>query len=480
MNTQLHRLLAVLLVVSSSLIAASGPASGAGSVAVEVLAWDVDDVTGGVHSEISLSGTRCPTVCSVTVRGFYGSQLQESIGGANVAKWTSTDPLWTATLVADAGYRREIDGVQAVMTASGTVVASSPVVSVPDPFGSSVLELNVKDLDRTSGSPSAWLSLNGWWLGGVGDVCEARVAGCYYNVESGHESNGAFVRDSMILSGSSSSGTSGMWYLQRDAATRNIPPQATLLRATLTSYQPGRETLTDQVPIGSFMAEDTDLTDYVAPVGAVLADQGCDPLLFSPINTDTDSVPDAYEACEEAVLAGLGPTGIMKAVAAAGGIASVMMLSGDAGPPPLMDPPRTLDPYDPGAEEHPEPQPAGAGAMQPPSNCMNDTARDNYLGGLPTRIHHLASNKGIWKNWFQDLVARYGLGLDSSWNKLTVPHSGKHAPEYHEWVTDNIEQAKLEAGDDVEEFKRLFNEYVARVVDEDPSIVNYRYWECYR
>jgi hypothetical protein len=94
--------------------------------------------------------------------------------------------------------------------------------------------------------------------------------------------------------------------------------------------------------------------------------------------------------------------------------------------------------------------------------------------------HHYATNKSpdTWSPKMQAIIDRYGLKLDGKWNKDPLKgHKGRHPNKYHEWIQAEMEQAAKEAGDDVNEFLRLFNERVVNTVQSNPEMVHKAWWD---
>jgi hypothetical protein len=53
--------------------------------------------------------------------------------------------------------------------------------------------------------------------------------------------------------------------------------------------------------------------------------------------------------------------------------------------------------------------------------------------GKPSQDHHYMTNKSkTYTKQFEDIVKKYGLDLDESWNKDLLPHQGRHPNAYHD------------------------------------------------
>jgi hypothetical protein len=465
------------------------------TISLQVQRWQVDDFSGSVTHELSVSGTRCAvSSCSWQIRAWYVSgavaRVQQVIPpGLGTGVYSVSQPTFSGEQ-SETRIRPEITHLEAVVRRDGVDLATSGLVAVGSDMPPPSIDLSVASWDVDSGGvASAVLYMQAFGLGGVGDHCEYDRLGCSWQLDAGRLVDGVFVRTRQIDYGGSGSGYSGTWRFVKEIPWSGSTSGITHLRAVVKSKDPARGSLEQIVPVSGFIVHDFDMARFVEPLSALMATQGqnlCAPLLFSPVNTDPDSPPDAWKACEEARLAGLPAKQIIRAVVAVGGASAVYMLVDDGSEvspvPPTYKPPRTKYPWP--YEENPEhePEPAAAGGIVPPPNCMDGAQRSSYLDSLPDQTHHLATNKHrLWTGLMEDIAAEYGLDLDGEWNLLRdIPHRYPHAPEYHDWVLRNLAEIDVEADGDPTIFQYLFQQYVADVVESDPSIVNWRYWWCYR
>lgn len=122
----------------------------------------------------------------------------------------------------------------------------------------------------------------------------------------------------------------------------------------------------------------------------------------------------------------------------------------------------------------------GGGEFQMTSLSASGVFRQGLrlVFGRPSQKHHYATNKSKrWTAPMEKIAAKYGLDLDGEWNKELLPHQGRHPDAYHDFVLRNMEQAAKEAGDDVDEFLRLYEEYVKKPVRENPDLLRKAGWE---
>jgi len=96
----------------------------------------------------------------------------------------------------------------------------------------------------------------------------------------------------------------------------------------------------------------------------------------------------------------------------------------------------------------------------------------------PLEIHHFATNKSdTYTPQMQKIANQYGLKLDGDWNKATIHHLGRHPNAYHLFVLQQMTRAALEAGNDGEQFKKLFTQYVINVVQKNLMLLRKKGWK---
>ncbi len=96
---------------------------------------------------------------------------------------------------------------------------------------------------------------------------------------------------------------------------------------------------------------------------------------------------------------------------------------------------------------------------------------------LPTQIHHFATNKNsVWTSKMADIAKQYGLNLNESWNKATMPHLGRHPNAYHNFVYQNMQRAATEAGGNQTKFLQLFDQYVKQPILQNPELLRKSGW----
>lgn len=96
---------------------------------------------------------------------------------------------------------------------------------------------------------------------------------------------------------------------------------------------------------------------------------------------------------------------------------------------------------------------------------------------LPLQLHHFASNKhSRYTPQFLKIIKEFGLDIDGSWNKMILPHLGRHPHEYHEFVLLNMQKAQAAAKGSVDEFLRLFDLYVKQPVIKNPELLRKSGW----
>jgi len=98
---------------------------------------------------------------------------------------------------------------------------------------------------------------------------------------------------------------------------------------------------------------------------------------------------------------------------------------------------------------------------------------------LPNELHYMVSS--INKEWtpiFEKIIAKYGK-LDDLWKRVDMPHKGRHPNAYHEWIADALQEIDRIANGNYNEFRRLFEKYIVKVVEENPWILKSSWWKKY-
>jgi hypothetical protein len=96
---------------------------------------------------------------------------------------------------------------------------------------------------------------------------------------------------------------------------------------------------------------------------------------------------------------------------------------------------------------------------------------------LPTQMHHFAINKhSVYTPLMEDVVKPFGLKLDGSWNKVAMPHVGRHPNAYHEFVLRNMRNAADAAGGSQATFLQLYNNNVIQPVLNNPLLLRKIGW----
>lgn len=211
------------------------------------------------------------------------------------------------------------------------------------------------------------------------------------------------------------------------------------------------------------------------------------------------SVPDAVLVCNASGLAAA-----IRLLMLTGGLLEAVTTADDAVNDPTFDPfgtDHSCDQVDsvgtclaegdwdtdfPDPEPEPEPAPAGSG-LPPPPNCLDNTSRADLLNSMSNQNHHMATHFGAWGSLFQSIASSYGLSVVDSahaWNVHSVPQSGGHPWNYHNWVYQNMELADEAAqayptAQQQDAFLSRFNSWVTQVVLADPTILRAGYWKCY-
>lgn len=80
--------------------------------------------------------------------------------------------------------------------------------------------------------------------------------------------------------------------------------------------------------------------------------------------------------------------------------------------------------------------------------------------------------KGInafFSNEFSKIAKKYKLNLEGSWNKVTLPHSGRHPYDYHGFVLEEIRKIDRIAKGNSSVFLKLFNIRIRNIIINNPD-----------
>jgi len=103
------------------------------------------------------------------------------------------------------------------------------------------------------------------------------------------------------------------------------------------------------------------------------------------------------------------------------------------------------------------------------------------LEELPEQLHHVATIRSQkWTGRMAEIAQRYGLDLKGDWNTVRIPHRGRHADAYHEWVLERMRSIDRRAQGNQEVFLELYEREVREVVREHPEMLRRWYWEEWR
>jgi hypothetical protein len=106
-----------------------------------------------------------------------------------------------------------------------------------------------------------------------------------------------------------------------------------------------------------------------------------------------------------------------------------------------------------------------------------DTAVDTEKQITKTnQVHHLLTNKSkTYTKGFEDIVSKYGLDLNGSWNKVSMPHKGRHPNQYHDFMKDRITDIDMFANGNADIFLSEFSK-VKQTVTNNPFMLRKEFW----
>ncbi|RTJ68547.1 hypothetical protein C3H60_08900 [Campylobacter jejuni] len=96
---------------------------------------------------------------------------------------------------------------------------------------------------------------------------------------------------------------------------------------------------------------------------------------------------------------------------------------------------------------------------------------------LPIQTHHIATNKSKkYTPKFQEILNSYDLKLNGDWNKVKMPHRGRHPNEYHEYILEKMSKIDKIARGDKNKFLKEF-EKLKEEIKNNPAILHKEYYK---
>lgn len=123
-------------------------------------------------------------------------------------------------------------------------------------------------------------------------------------------------------------------------------------------------------------------------------------------------------------------------------------------------------------------QAADLGADQPVQGFWKGLDGVVQMCGKPMQVHHFATNKSrTYTDQMKEITDKYDLSLDGDWNKKLLPHQGRHARQYHEFILGKLREIDSIAEGDKDKFLELYEEMVVRVVSKTPAMMYSDYYK---
>lgn len=96
---------------------------------------------------------------------------------------------------------------------------------------------------------------------------------------------------------------------------------------------------------------------------------------------------------------------------------------------------------------------------------------------LPNQIHHVATDKSKkFTPEFKKITDKYNLNLDDDWNKVELPHKGRHPNNYHDFILDSTKTLDKAANGATDMFLKGFNK-IKEQVKNTPEMLRKAFWE---
>lgn len=111
------------------------------------------------------------------------------------------------------------------------------------------------------------------------------------------------------------------------------------------------------------------------------------------------------------------------------------------------------------------------------TRAERDELARKYVSQLPEQVHHIASNKNSrYTKQFEEIIDKYDLNLDGEWNKIIIPHKGRHPREYHEYVLGEMLMIDAQSSSK-EEFLTTYTDRLSKELLNNPEIIRYSFYE---
>ncbi|EOJ0879636.1 AHH domain-containing protein [Campylobacter jejuni] len=95
----------------------------------------------------------------------------------------------------------------------------------------------------------------------------------------------------------------------------------------------------------------------------------------------------------------------------------------------------------------------------------------------PIQTHHIATDKNKkFTKEFRKITKKYNMELDEDWNKVKMPHRGRHPNEYHEYILEKMSKIDKIARGDKDKFIKEF-EKLKEEVKNNPAILHKDYYK---
>ena len=87
--------------------------------------------------------------------------------------------------------------------------------------------------------------------------------------------------------------------------------------------------------------------------------------------------------------------------------------------------------------------------------------------------HHFFTNKHTTKYTpeFERILDRYNLDLDKDWNKVTIPHEGRHTDYYNKMMLKELKEADRYARGDRTKLLKYLEDGIFKKIIRNPEIM---------
>ncbi len=107
---------------------------------------------------------------------------------------------------------------------------------------------------------------------------------------------------------------------------------------------------------------------------------------------------------------------------------------------------------------------------------VHNACATDAIDNVTKQNHHYLSNKhSKFTQKFENITSKYGLDLNGSWNIEKLPHVGRHAKQYHNYMLESITKIDAVAQGNTSLFLQQF-EVTKATIRANPGMMYKSFW----